>query len=75
MEQIMVQRRLTDQRTAEALKHNAEGLIEKGFEPSISDLRYIKLAEYEENEPKVQKEIAELRTALQRQTENNAEYE
>lgn len=71
----MVRRRLTDQRTAEALKHNAEGLIEKGFEPSISDLRYIKLAEYEENEPKVQKEIAELRAALQRQTENNAEYE
>ena len=71
----MVRRRLTDQKTAEALKHNAAGLIEKGFEPSIFDLRYIKLAEYEENEPKVQKEIAELRAALQRQTENNAEYE
>lgn len=71
----MVRRRLTDQRTAEALKHNAEALIEKGFEPSISDLRYIKLAEYEENEPNLQKEIAELRAALQRQTENNAEYE
>ena len=71
----MVRRRLTDQRTAEALKHNAKGLIEKGFEPSISDMMYIKLAEYEENEPKVQKELAELRAALQRQTENNAEYE
>lgn len=71
----MVRRRLTDQRTAEALKHNAEALMEKGFEPSVSDMRYIKLAEFEENEPKVQKELAELRAALQRQTENNAEYE
>ena len=40
-----------------------------------SDMMYIKLAEYEENEPMVQKELAELRAALQRQTENNAEYE
>ena len=71
----MVRKRLTDQRTAEALKHNAKALMEKGFEPSVSDMIYIKLAEYEENEPKVQKELAELRAALQRQTENNAEYE
>jgi hypothetical protein len=39
--------RLTDKRTAEALKHNAEGLMAKGFDVSIDDLRYIKLAEYE----------------------------
>ena len=60
----MVRRRLTDQRTAEALKHNAEALIEKGFEPSISDKMYIKLAEYEENEPKVKEEIAKDRKSV-----------
>lgn len=39
--------RLTDRKTAADLKHNCEGLREKGIEPSMSDLRYIKLAEYE----------------------------
>ena len=39
--------RLTDWKTAAALKKNADGLKSKGIEPNISDLRYIKLAEYE----------------------------
>ena len=39
--------RLTDRKTAAALKKNADGLKENGIEPNISDLRYIKLAEYE----------------------------
>lgn len=39
--------RLTDRKTAAALKKNADGLKSKGIEPNISDLRYIKLAEYE----------------------------
>lgn len=43
-------KRLTDKRTAEALKHNAEGLTAKGFDVPIDDLRYIKLAEYENEE-------------------------
>jgi flagellar biosynthesis/type III secretory pathway protein FliH len=38
--------RLTDSRTAEALKRNAES---GNAEIPISDLRYIRLAEYEEN--------------------------
>lgn len=42
--------RLTDRRTAEALKSNAEKLREKGFDIPISDQRYIKLAEYENAE-------------------------
>lgn len=42
--------RLTDKRTAEALKRNAEGLTAKGFDVPIDDLRYIKLAEYENEE-------------------------
>ena len=42
--------RLTDSRIAEALRHNAEGLRAKGFEVPIDDLRYIKLAEYENEE-------------------------
>ena len=43
-------KRLTDRKTAEAVKANAEKLQAAGFEPSISDLRYIKLAEYENEE-------------------------
>lgn len=39
--------RLTDRRTAAELKTNAYGLRVAGLEPNISDMRYIKLAEYE----------------------------
>lgn len=42
--------RLTDRKTAAALKKNADGLKSKGIEPNMSDLRYIKLAEYENRE-------------------------
>lgn len=42
--------RLTDKRTAEALKRNAEGLTAKDFDVPIDDLRYIKLADYENEE-------------------------
>lgn len=42
--------RLTDRKTAAELKHNCEGLRKKGIEPNMSDLRYIKLAEYENKE-------------------------
>jgi hypothetical protein len=43
-------KRLTDKRTAKALKQNADGLMAKGFDVPIDDLRYIKLAEYENEE-------------------------
>ena len=49
--------RLTDRKTAAALKKNADGLKEKGVEPNISDLRYIKLAEYEDLKEFMQKII------------------
>lgn len=39
--------RLTDKELAKALKSNCEGLKQAGIEPNMSDLRYIKLAEYE----------------------------
>ena len=42
--------RLTDRRTAEQVRENIEKLQAKGFEVSISDLRYVKLAEYEDKE-------------------------
>ena len=42
--------RLTDKRTAETLRSNAEKLRAKGFEIPIDDQRYIKLAEYENEE-------------------------
>lgn len=42
--------RLTDRKTAADLKANADGLRAAGLEPSEIDKRYIKLAEYENEE-------------------------
>ena len=42
--------RLTDRRTDEHVRENIEKLRAAGFEVSISDLRYVKLAEYENKE-------------------------
>lgn len=50
-------KRLTDHKTAEALRHNAEGLTAKGFNVPIDDLRYIKLAQYEDEEERKEKAL------------------
>lgn len=42
--------RLTDRRTAEQVRENIEKLQAAGVEPSVGDLRYVKLAEYENKE-------------------------
>lgn len=42
--------RQTDRKTAEALKKNVLGLVERGLTPSVMDIRYVKLAEYENRE-------------------------
>lgn len=47
--------RLTDKRTAEALKKNCEGLMKVGIQPDRMYLEYIKLAEYEEAEERREK--------------------
>lgn len=41
---------LTDNRTANALRDNTEGLLAAGRQPDVSDLRYIKLNKYEQRE-------------------------
>ncbi len=43
-------KRLTDRRTAEQVRENIEKLRAAGVEPSVSDLRYVRLAEYEDKE-------------------------
>lgn len=43
-------KRLTDRKTAEAVKANIEKLQAAGADVSIIDLRYVKLAEYENTE-------------------------
>ena len=48
--------RLTNRKTAEELKVNADGLRAAGLEPNMSDLRYIKLAEYENREERERSE-------------------
>lgn len=49
--------RLTDRATAEALKANADGLRAVGLEPTISDQRYIKLAEYENADEEIKNAV------------------
>lgn len=49
--------RLTDRTTAEALRKNAEGLSAKGIDVPIDDLRYIKLARYEDDEERKEKAL------------------
>ena len=49
--------RLTDRELAKALKSNCEGLKRAGIEQNISDLRYIKLAEYENREELAQSDF------------------
>lgn len=70
--------RLTDDRTYLQVKANVDGLQSKGFEVSISDLRYIKLAEFERYEEKRKSafeslvvENAALRLQLKELTEMN----
>ncbi len=70
--------RLTNDRTYFEVKNNAEGLQTLGLQPSVSDMIYIKLAEYERNEEKQQKTIdmlfaenTDLRLQLRRQMDQN----
>jgi hypothetical protein len=50
-------KRLTDSRVAEDLKRNVKGLQKAGIEPDISDLRYIRLAAYEDAEERKEKTL------------------
>lgn len=43
-------KRLTNRRTAEQVRQNCEGLIKAGVQPSILDLMYCRLADYENAE-------------------------
>lgn len=42
--------RLTDKRTAEQVRQNCEKLLQAGVQPSILDLMYVRLADYENEE-------------------------
>jgi hypothetical protein len=48
--------RLTDRRTAEQVRENIEKLRAAGVEPSVGDVRYVKLAEYEDKEEEEENE-------------------
>ena len=62
-------KRQTDRQTAEALKKNILGLIERGLTPSIMDIQYVKLAEYENRE----EELARLYSCKYDDIEENDE--
>ena len=48
--------RLTDRRTAQQVRENIKGLIAAGVEPSVSDVRYVRLADYENKEEEEENE-------------------
>lgn len=52
--------RLTDRRTAQQVRENIEKLRAAGVKPSVSDVRYVRLAEYE-NKERRNKRMAELK--------------
>lgn len=62
-------KRQTDRKTAEALRKNILGLVERGLTPSIMDIRYVKLAEYENRE----EELARLYSCRYDDVEDNDE--
>lgn len=62
-------KRQTDRQIAEALKKNILGLVERGLTPSIMDIRYVKLAEYENRE----EELARLYSCKYDDIEDNDE--
>lgn len=61
--------RQTDRAAAEALKKNILGLVERGLTPSVMDIRYVKLAEYENRE----EELARLYSCRYDDIEDNDE--
>lgn len=56
--------RLTNRKTYSDLKNNAERLQAKGMEVSISDLMYIKLAEYENAQEDSEKLCENMQTLI-----------
>ncbi len=55
-------KRLTDNRTAEALERIIKGLILAGREPALSDLRYLKLNHFEQIEQQTSDVVTTLLT-------------
>lgn len=44
---VSIMKRLTNDKVADNLKENIKGLQAIGYEPDMSNLRYVRLAEYE----------------------------
>lgn len=51
---MFVDDRLTDDRTAKSIADNARGLIDADRDPDLSDLRYIRLAQFENNTAEIE---------------------
>lgn len=64
--------RLTNRKTYSDLKNNAERLQAKGMEVSISDLMYIKLAEYENAEEDAHEACKEMQACVDNWDEEEA---
>ena len=62
--------RQTDRRTAEALKKNILGLVERGITPSVMDIRYVKLAEYENLEENLRRAYCDIYDGIEENDEN-----
>lgn len=70
MQNDIFTKRQTDRQTAEALKKNILGLVERGLTPSVMDIRYVKLAEYENREEDMRKVFSDMYDGLEDNDEN-----
>lgn len=57
---VELSKRQTNRKEAEKVKENLKNLLEKGAEVSILDVRYVKLAEYENREEELNRLYSDL---------------
>lgn len=63
-------KRQTDRKTAKDLEENIEKLIRAGVKPSIIDIRYVKLARYENHEEDLRRAYCDIYDGLEDNDEN-----
>ena len=61
--------RLTDSKIAAELKRNYEGLQKVGIEPSIDDLRYVRLSELEEENEELRGKLDRIEALVKEYTD------
>ena len=70
MQNDIFSERQTDRKIGEALKRNILGLVERGITPSVMDIRYVKLCEYENKEEDMRRVFSDMYDGIEENDEN-----